>query len=179
MAAPATAVYAFLLERENHWRLDGPRIQLLELAPGSGPRMQGRLVVRGPFAIRRTASIRLVGYRPPALLDGVAKIGRRTRVHVRWNLHATGAETTRVELTATISPIAVIDRLLLALGGQALMRTAFAHTLYMLSQQPIVVPRGRRLKVLPGGGISDDDVAGRVPEVHDAKVPTTPPTAAA
>ena len=115
---PPPEVYAFLAELRNHWRLDDRLLRLAHLDPdGDG----GRIVIRGPLGVRRTARIRLTDLAPPGSVTGEAAVGRRTRARVRWTIapHARGS---RVGVEAMVLNAAPLDRLLLAGGGAAWMR---------------------------------------------------------
>src|ERR1700737_3652704 len=73
--APAEIVYAFLAHLPNHERLSDRRLQLVSLA---SDRLGGRITIRGPLGIRRTAETTVTDLRPHVVVGGTATVGRRT-----------------------------------------------------------------------------------------------------
>jgi Polyketide cyclase / dehydrase and lipid transport len=117
------AVFAFLSRLDNHWRVADRWIDVVSLDGGS---TGGRVRVRGPLGLRRTARTRVLVARPPECMEGSADLGR-TRGRVRWTLRdAPGG--TLVRLEAWVERAGPADRLLLALGGRAWLRRRFAAT---------------------------------------------------
>jgi hypothetical protein len=101
------------------------------------------MVLRGPFWLRRHARTRVVSTRRPAQLAGTARVGSGTEVEVRWDLDRAGPEATVAVLTATMTRLAVPERLLLAIGGRAWVRGLFVATLERLAAElSVVVPAG-------------------------------------
>jgi Polyketide cyclase / dehydrase and lipid transport len=122
------AVFAYLAQLSNHWRVADRWIDVISLdGDGDG----GRVRVRGPLGLRRTARTRVLVARPGELLEGGAELGR-TRGRVRWSLR-TAPGGTAVRLEAWVERAGPADRLLLALGGRAWLRRRFAATVRRLA----------------------------------------------
>jgi Polyketide cyclase / dehydrase and lipid transport len=122
------AVFAFLAELDNHWRVADRWIDVVALdGDGDG----GHVRLHGPLGLRRTARTQVLAAQPPALLEGNAELGR-TLARVSWTLqeHPRG---TLVQLEARVERAGAADRLLLALGGRAWLRRRFAVTLAHLA----------------------------------------------
>src|SRR5437764_959865 len=94
--APREDVFAFLSDLGNHWAVAGRWIEVVALDGGGDG---GRVRIRGPFGLRRTAITSVDRVQPPDRLQGTALLGR-TRAEVAWTLHARGAAATEVELAA-------------------------------------------------------------------------------
>jgi len=133
--APADQVFHFLADLENHWRLADRFIEVVQLDRAADGRTNGgRVRMRGPLGVRRTASTRVVAAVAPQLMVGTAELGRRTRAFVRWKL-STSDGGTRVRLEATIDRTGAIDRLMLALGGRAWLERRFSAVLQRLAER--------------------------------------------
>jgi hypothetical protein len=85
VAAPPAEVFAFLADLENHWRLTDRFVEVVELDGPSGARHGGRVRVRGPLGLRRTAVTRVMEADEPRSMRGTAEL-RGTRAEVRWTL---------------------------------------------------------------------------------------------
>jgi hypothetical protein len=135
--ASPEAVFELLADLEEHWRLAGRWVRVLELhrspaAPGPGPD-SGRVRVRGPLGVvRRTVFTRVVEAVRPERVEGTARIGS-THARVRWTLRPAVGEHTSVRLEAVVERASVADRLLLACGGARWLRGRFASTLARLA----------------------------------------------
>jgi hypothetical protein len=126
--------FAFLSRPHNHRRLVTDRIAIRELDVSSDGTLRGaRMVLRGPLWLRRAARTRVVSFRSPAHLAGTARIGSGTEVKVRWDLERAGAGTTVAALSATVTRLALTERILLAVGGRAWVRRLFDATLERLA----------------------------------------------
>jgi hypothetical protein len=127
------AVFAFLADLENHWRLDDRFVELAGVdAGGRG----GRVRVRGPLGISRQARTEVVAAdRPedgrPGVLQGRALVGRSTVGLVRWELVPSGAGT-NVLLSAVVDRASLLDRVLLAAEGRRWLRRIFVDELRRL-----------------------------------------------
>jgi hypothetical protein len=132
--APISRVFAFLADPENHRRLAGSRLDLLDLDDGEQLR-GGAILIRGPLLIRRRADTRVASIRAPHLIAGVARLGPQTRAIVSWELDQDTSGCTRVVLTADPCSLSRADRLLLRLGGARWIRTLFAETIERLAAQ--------------------------------------------
>lgn len=122
--ASRETVFTFLADLRNHWLLAGRFVEVLSLDGSDG----GRVRLRGPLGVSRTAVTRVAALRPHHLLVGTADVGSRTRARVSWSLESRRGETC-VRLAAEVERAAPIDRLLLALGGRVWLRRRFAGTL--------------------------------------------------
>jgi Polyketide cyclase / dehydrase and lipid transport len=129
-------VFAFLSRPHNHRRLVTGRVGLRQLELTRDGELQGaRMVLRGPLWVRRGARTRVVSTRRPAQLAGTARVGSGTEVEVRWDLDRAGPGATVAVLTATMTRLAIPDRLLLAIGGRAWVRGLFVATLERLAAE--------------------------------------------
>lgn len=127
-------VFGLLLDLENHWRIAGRFVEVVELDGPSGARTGGRVRIRGPLGVRRTARTQVDFARPVEEMGGSAEVGRATSADVRWLLrpHAGGAQVT---LAASIRHAGRLDRVLLGLGGIAWLRRRFADALRALERE--------------------------------------------
>jgi hypothetical protein len=129
-AAPA-AVFAFLSDLRNHWRLTGRWIRLEGLdGPSHGP-TGGTVIVRGPLGLHRRVQTSVVEATPDRALRGRAAVGRRTEAEVHWRIEPDGSGGARVTLRADVVRAGRLDRLLLRLGA-AWLRRRFADTITQL-----------------------------------------------
>jgi hypothetical protein len=130
--APPASVFAFLSDPRNHWLLAGPKVRVLEIADAPGSPIGGVMVIRGPAGIRRRARTRVVVSRDPSLLGGVAELGGSTTAWVAWDLRPSERGGTLVVLSAAVSSLGSLDRILLLAGGKRWIRGLFADTLERL-----------------------------------------------
>lgn len=135
LSAPPSEVFAFLNEAENHRRLQGSMLRLVDLAEGPDGRLSGRMVIRGPLGSRREVRTRVLWNEAPRLLGGIAETGARTTALVRWDLVGTAAAGTRVELSARVSEASLFDRALLLAGGRTWMRRLLEDAVQRLAVQ--------------------------------------------
>ena len=126
-AAPE-AVFRFLSDLGNHWRLANSKIQVVEIDDTSG-----RVRMRGPFGLRRTAHTIVIDAQPDSVMHGTAVLSGGTVARIAWELHE-DAGGTGVRLSAEIERASVLDRLLLALGGRTWMQRLFEKILGRLSE---------------------------------------------
>ena len=70
VGAEVADVFAFLADLENHWLLADRFVEVVELAGPPGARTGGRVRVRGPLRLRRTATIRVDAIRPTGGAEG-------------------------------------------------------------------------------------------------------------
>lgn len=126
-------LFEFLSDLENHWALADRFVEVIELEPdGCGrPATGGRVRLRGPLGLRRTAATRVVEVDRPSRIAGTALLGPRTLARVSWTIHPNG-EGTRVRLAANVERASALDRVLLATGGRMWMRRRFAKILATL-----------------------------------------------
>ena len=129
--APREAVFDFLSDLGNHWAVAGRWIEVESLdGRGNG----GRVRIRGPLGVHRTAVTSVERVRPPERLEGTARLGR-TEARVAWTLYERRSGGTEVRLAATIVRAGALDRAVLALGGASWMRRLFAATLAHLVER--------------------------------------------
>ena len=123
-------MFAFLDDLRNHWQLS-QRFAELEQLDGDGE--GGRVRVHGPLGLSRTARTRIVESNAPRELRGRADVGRGTVGEVRWVVEPNGTGS-RVTLSATVQRASRLDRVILALGGRALLRRGFAEAVAQLGR---------------------------------------------
>lgn len=132
--ASPEAVFGFLSDLRNHWRLADRFVEVLTLEASDGVHADGgRVRVRGPLGMRRTATTRVVAARAPRLMIGTADLGSGTRARVSWTL-APRFGSTRVRLAAELERARPLDRVLLAAGGRWWLERRFASTLEQLAR---------------------------------------------
>ncbi|HEX6460764.1 MAG TPA: SRPBCC family protein [Thermoleophilaceae bacterium] len=124
-------LFEFLSDLENHWLLADGAISVVHVEPGDG----GRVRMRGPLGVRRTAVTSLERLDPPRAITGTADVGARTRAHVIWELEPDGGGGTSVTLSARVEEAAPLDRLLLAAGGRAWLESRFHRILATLAER--------------------------------------------
>jgi hypothetical protein len=143
--APRETVFGFLASLENHAALGRGSVELLSLRSRAGRASEAVVRLRGPLAIRRTASTAISGTRAPESIFGRAWIGPRTRAFVAWQIESAPPGST-VSLRAIVERAGLGDGLLLAFGGRWWLRRRFASALSCLSHQLAPTPafvRGR------------------------------------
>jgi uncharacterized protein YndB with AHSA1/START domain len=127
--ASPEAVFAFLSNLENHWRLTGRWVEAVVIEDSNG-----RVRIHGPLGLRRTARTTVVDATPSHVIHGTAELSGGTVALVAWELNE-DAGGTAVRLSAEVEHAALPDRLLLALGGRAWMTRHFEAILDRLDQQ--------------------------------------------
>jgi uncharacterized protein YndB with AHSA1/START domain len=127
--ATPEAVFRFLSELENHWKLTGRWVQAEALENASG-----RVRISGPLGLHRTARTTVVDAQPDHLIHGTAELSGGTCAHVSWELNE-DAGGTAVRLSATVQRAVLPDRLLLAIGGRTWMTRRFDAILARLDEQ--------------------------------------------
>jgi Polyketide cyclase / dehydrase and lipid transport len=148
-ASPAV-VFEYLSALDNHWRLADRWIEVLSLDAGPGASAgdrpdRGRVRMRGPLGLTRTAVTRVLVADPPTSIAGSAAIGRGTVATVGWTLHDLGGGT-RVGLAAELESASLLDRVLLSLGGRQWLRRRFSAVLGRLVEAFVA---GRELQEAP------------------------------
>jgi uncharacterized protein YndB with AHSA1/START domain len=129
VAASPEAVFAFLSDFENHWKLTGRWVEAVALSDS-----QGSVRIHGPLGLRRTARTTVVDSAPSHVMHGTAELSGGTVARIAWEL-SEDAGGTAVRLSAEVEHAALPDRLLLALGGRAWMTRRFDAILGRLDQQ--------------------------------------------
>lgn len=123
-------MFEFLSDLENHWLLADGAISVVSVEPGDG----GRVRMRGPLGVHRTAVTSLDEVRSPEAIGGTARVGAHTRARVTWELEP-GSSGTVVTLSANVDKATALDRLLLALGGHAWLESRFERILATLAKR--------------------------------------------
>ncbi len=139
VAADAEQAFAFLADLENHWLIAGRFVEVIDLDGPPGGRSGGRVRLRGPFGLRRTAHTRVEFARRPEAMGGCAQMSGGTVAHVRWLLRRADARTF-VTLGTRIQHASGLDRLLLRLGGRAWLRSRFDGALRALEHHLTETP---------------------------------------
>jgi hypothetical protein len=129
IAASPEAVFAFLSNLENHWRLTGRWVEAVALNDSDGS-----VRIHGPLGLHRTARTTVVDASPSHVMHGTAELSGGTLARIAWEL-GEDVGGTAVRLSAEVERAALPDRLLLALGGQAWMRRRFDAILERLDEQ--------------------------------------------
>lgn len=124
-------LFEFLSDLDNHWLLADGAISVVHVEPGDG----GRVRMRGPLGVRRTAVTSLERLDPPRAIAGTAEVGSRTRARVTWELEPDHGGGTSVTLAARVERAAPLDRLLLAAGGRAWLEARFDRILATLEER--------------------------------------------
>jgi hypothetical protein len=127
VAAQQKSIFALLADLAAHWSLSDHWTEVRELGADGGT-----IRLQGPLGIRRTARVAVRRREPPRLVEGEARLGRRTRARVAWELAPAGEGRTAVTLSAAIETAAWYDRLLLAAGGRRWLAWRFTATLRRL-----------------------------------------------
>jgi carbon monoxide dehydrogenase subunit G len=127
-ASPA-AVFAFLSDLGNHWKLTGRWVEAVALEDSNG-----RVRIHGPLGLRRTARTIVVDAEPARVMHGTAELSGGTVARIAWELTPEGSGTA-VRLSADVEHAAIPDRLLLALGGRAWVTRRFYAILARLDAQ--------------------------------------------
>jgi hypothetical protein len=127
--ATPEAVFAFLSDLENHWKLTGRWVEAVALNHSDGS-----VRIHGPLGLRRTARTTIVDAMPSHVMHGTAELSGGTVALIAWEL-SEDVGGTAVRLTAEIERAALPDRLLLALGGHAWMTRHFDAILERLDEQ--------------------------------------------
>jgi len=137
--APRETIFGFLASLENHAALGRASVELLSLECRAGRASEAVVRLRGPLAIRRTASTAITGTGAPESISGRAWIGPRTRAYVSWQIESTPHGRT-VSVSAIVETAGLRDRLLLAFGGRWWLRRRFASALSCLSHRSAPAP---------------------------------------
>ncbi len=132
--ADAEQIFRFLADLENHWLIADRFVDVVDLTGPPGARTGGRVRVKGPLGVRRTAATRVVFACPVREMGGSAQTSGGTIAHVRWLLRPEDGRT-HVTLGATIEQAGALDGLLLRAGGKAWMRARFDGALRSLDDR--------------------------------------------
>ena len=127
--ASPQAVFAFLSDLGNHWKLTGRWVEAVALADSNGS-----VRIHGPLGLRRTARTTVVDATPNALMHGTAELSGGTRALIAWELSPADGGTA-VRLSADVERAATPDRVLLVLGGRTWMQRRFDAILARLHEQ--------------------------------------------
>jgi hypothetical protein len=129
VAAAPEAVFAFLSDLGNHWKLTGRWVEAVALN-----HEDGSVRIHGPLGLRRTARTMVVDATPSHVIHGTAELSGGTVARIAWEL-SEDVDGTAVRLSADVEHAALPDRLLLALGGRTWMTRRFQAILERLDQQ--------------------------------------------
>jgi uncharacterized protein YndB with AHSA1/START domain len=129
VAASPEAVFGFLSELRNHWKLTGRWVEAVALEDSNGS-----VRIHGPLGLRRTARTLVVDAAPSHVIHGTAELSGGTLARVAWEL-SEDVGGTAVRLSADVEHATLPDRLLLALGGRAWMARRFEAILERLEDQ--------------------------------------------
>jgi carbon monoxide dehydrogenase subunit G len=129
VAASPEAVFGFLSDLENHWKLTGRWVEAVSIDDGSG-----RVRIHGPLGLRRTARTTVVDAHPSHVMHGTAELSGGTLARVAWEL-GEDAGGTAVRLSAEVEHATLPDRLLLTLGGRPWMHRRFEAILARLDSE--------------------------------------------
>jgi uncharacterized protein YndB with AHSA1/START domain len=133
-ASPA-AVFDFLSDLGNHWVMADRFIEVVRLdTDRGGTATGGKVRMRGPLGIRRTATTRVTSSERPTTMTGTAELSGGTRARVTWSFSPDGDGTT-VRLAAALEKAGPLDRALLVLGGRAWFRRRLAAILAALADR--------------------------------------------
>jgi uncharacterized protein YndB with AHSA1/START domain len=124
-------VFEFVADLNNHWLLADRFIKMVRLDRGGNG---GRVRLRGPLGLYRTATTRVDRLEPGELVLGSATIGPVTSGTVCWTLEDSGAGTL-VTLDVRAERLGRLDALLLSIGGRRWLRRLFARILVRLEQR--------------------------------------------
>lgn len=126
--ASREAVFAFLSDLENHWKLTGRWVEAVALADSNGS-----VRIHGPLWLRRTARTTVVDATPNEVMHGTAELSGGTRAVIAWELSPANGGTS-VRLSADVERAALPDRMLLVLGGRPWMERRFEAILARLDE---------------------------------------------
>ena len=130
--ARAETLFARLATLENHWDLADRWVEVVSLnGDGGSPADGGVVRLHGPLGLSRTARTVVDRVEESRLIEGTAKIGRRTRGRVSWVLRENAGGTV-VTLRGELIEGAPLDRLIWALGGRAWLEGRLRGTLLRL-----------------------------------------------
>ena len=133
MAEP-DQIFAFLADLENHWLIADRFVEVVDLTGPPGARTGGRVRVRGPLGVRRTATTTVDYASPVYEMGGSAEMSGGTSARVRWLLTPRNGGTD-VALGATIQQAGPLDRVLLRAGGMAWLGSRFEGALQGLEDR--------------------------------------------
>lgn len=131
LAQRPEAVFDFLADLRNHVLLAPDSVELRSRDLPSNLPVQAIVRLRGPLAIRRTATTEIVSTTRPALIAGRASIGTQTRVSIAWTI-ASQPGGSSVSLRVIVHATGLLDGLVLKLGVRRWLQRRFADALACL-----------------------------------------------
>ncbi len=134
IAAEREPFFEFLSDVENHWLLAEGFVEQLAIGGAPDGRERRRVRLRGPLGVPRRARTSVIASVAPRLLIGRAELGRRTVARVSWVLMPVCSGATAVELSAVVERVALLDALVLRLGGRDWLERRFEATLRVLAE---------------------------------------------
>jgi hypothetical protein len=133
LSAPPDVVLKFLADLDNHALLAPGSVRVLSHDRQRGLNTRALVRLRGPLAIRRTASTELLRMTESSII-GRAKIGDTTVASVVWRIQTVHGGSF-VTLCATVDAASPLDALLLRFGARRWLARRFAAALERLSQE--------------------------------------------
>jgi hypothetical protein len=127
-------VFDSLADLRNHALLAPGWVELRSRDLGTDLPVHAIVRLRGPLAMRRTATTAIVDAREPAVIAGRAGIGKRTRASISWTI-AGQRYRTSVSLRVIVEETAFLDGVVLRLGGRRWLQRRLAHGLVCLGDQ--------------------------------------------
>lgn len=134
LADSPQVVFDFLANLRQHGSLAPSSVRLLSRDPDTGVPVHAIVRLRGPLTIRRTATAKIVRTRPPGIIAGRAKIGRRTRGSVAWTI-ASRPFGSGVSLCMIVEATGLLDGLVMRRGGRRWLERRFRDALACLADQ--------------------------------------------
>ena len=127
MPHPPERVFDFLADLRNHWRLqEGTFLELEDVAESGGV-----IRLRGPLGISRRVETRVLEADRPRRVAGRADLRGGTVGLVAWDIEP-NSPGSLVRLSAHVPSASLPDRVVLALGGRAWLRSVFGRALASL-----------------------------------------------
>jgi hypothetical protein len=127
-------VFDFLADLRNHALLAPGSVKLRARDLSAELPAQAIVRLRGPLAIRPTATTAIVEATAPGVITGRDSIGKRTRASISWTI-AGRRDHTSVTLRATAQDAGFLDGVLLRPGGRRWLQRRFADALACLAGQ--------------------------------------------
>ena len=127
-------MFDFRADLRNHALLAPGSVELRSRDLGSELPVQAIVRLRGPLAIRRTATTAIAAARQPAVITGRASVGKRIRSSISRTI-AGRRDHTSVTLRVTVQETGFLDGVLLRLGGWGRLQRRFAESLACLADQ--------------------------------------------
>ena len=138
IVADPEPLFAFLTDLESQAFLAGRHVEIVHLDGPPGARHRGELRLPGPLGLRRTARARVLASLPPRLTIVRVDVGRGPVALISWTLTPRRG-TTEVEIAVIVHSAGRLDRLILRIGGQRLVKQRLETTLAALADLAAIV----------------------------------------